>query len=114
MYTVAYEHADRAHYEWTELAEETEAAPFLHPGWFEAWRAAFGDRGFRLLTARHGDRLVAALPVETARAGVLRSPTGLDTPRYGTLASNPLAALALGRFLTEEAPRRVDLAYMSE
>jgi CelD/BcsL family acetyltransferase involved in cellulose biosynthesis len=111
-HVVAQESAERAHYEWAELADLVGADPFLHPGWFDAWRSAFGDRGFEVLAVRRAGRLVGLLPVEAPRAGILRSPVNEDTPRYGALVLDREAANALARHLIRSGPRRLDLSYV--
>jgi CelD/BcsL family acetyltransferase involved in cellulose biosynthesis len=72
--------------EWEELAERTEAPPFLRPGWIAAWLGAFGGDGGALETieVRRGEQLAAVLPM-VRRGGRLRSPTNWHTPMFAPL-----------------------------
>jgi CelD/BcsL family acetyltransferase involved in cellulose biosynthesis len=91
-------------HEWSELADQTEAAPFLRPGWHRAWRTAFGDGALRVLAARRGGRLVGVLPME-ARRGGFGAPTNPHSPGFDILSLDDDAASALAGALFEARPR---------
>jgi CelD/BcsL family acetyltransferase involved in cellulose biosynthesis len=93
--------------EWTELADTVRATPFLYPGWFQAWRSAFGAGALRLVTARRGDRLVGIVPMQ-ARRGAWRSPTNAHSPGFDLLALDAEALTALSAALFQDRVR--DLA----
>ena len=66
--------------EWDELADRTEAMPWLRPGWILAWRRAYGQAALHLLGARRGRQLCAILRLQRWH-GELRSPTNpADAP----------------------------------
>jgi CelD/BcsL family acetyltransferase involved in cellulose biosynthesis len=71
--------------EWTELADNAGATPFLYPGWLQAWRSAFGAGAWRIVTVRRGERLVGVVPMQ-ARRGAWRSPANAHTPGFDLLA----------------------------
>jgi CelD/BcsL family acetyltransferase involved in cellulose biosynthesis len=75
---------------WEELAERANAAPFLRPGWFEAWAGAFGEP-IELLTTEAEARVTGAFPYLRTAEGV-RSATNPHTPAPGLLAENEAAA----------------------
>ena len=87
--------------EWQELAEQTEAAPFCHPGWVRAWRAAFGRGDLRLFAARRAGRLVGLVPMQLQR-GALRSTTNAHSPEFDLLAVDDEAANALAEAVFAE------------
>jgi CelD/BcsL family acetyltransferase involved in cellulose biosynthesis len=97
--------------EWDALANRAGAPPFLRPGWFAAWWAAFGTGELRVLTARRDGRLAGVLPVRR-RGGVLASPTNAHTPGFGAVAEDVDAVRELGSALFAERPRRVQLDYV--
>jgi CelD/BcsL family acetyltransferase involved in cellulose biosynthesis len=75
---------------WEELADRLGAAPFLRPGWFEAWAGAFGDP-IELLSTETEGRVTGVLPYVRTPEGV-RSATNPHTPAPGLLAENEAAA----------------------
>src|SRR5438128_727111 len=95
--------------EWTELADNAGAAPFLYPGWFRAWRPAFGAGALRLVTARRGGRLVGVVPMQ-ARRGAWRSPTNAHTPGFDLLALDGEALAALSGALFTDRVRDLNVA----
>lgn len=99
------------HDEWDELADRAGAAPFLRPGWFDAWLAAFGSGALHVLAARRGGRLVGVVPVLTRRAATL-SPTNFHTPVFDLLAEDDAAAQALIRGLLARRTPRIDLSFL--
>jgi CelD/BcsL family acetyltransferase involved in cellulose biosynthesis len=92
--------------EWAQLAERVQAAPFLYPAWFGAWRSAFGRGTLRLLVARREGRLVGVLPMEI-RHGAWRSPTNAHTPGFDILAADQEAAAALASAVLADRPSQI-------
>lgn len=97
-------------HEWDALARRTSAAPFLRPGWHEAWLAAF-SLGRPLILTAWRDRLAGVLPV-CRRGGALVSPTNVHTPGFGIVASDPAAARSLAQALFATRARTVALDYL--
>jgi len=97
--------------EWDDLADRMDAAPFLRPGWFEAWWAAFGNGKLEFAAVRRGGELVAVLPL-TRRRGGLQSPTNDHTPRFGPLVKDRDAASDLARALLARKPRTLRMEYI--
>ena len=93
--------------EWEELAERTCATPFVRPGWFRAWRNAFGSGELELLTLRRDERLVGVLPLERGR-GTLRLPVNSETSQFELLAEDP-GELARALFAQRAASIRLQL-----
>ena len=94
--------------EWDRLADRVAASPFLRPGWFEAWSAAFGA-SVSVLTVRREGELAGVLPLVERRASVV-SPTNWHTPMFGTVVESQDAAGALSEALLDRRVPRVDLA----
>jgi CelD/BcsL family acetyltransferase involved in cellulose biosynthesis len=99
--------------EWADLAERVSAPPFLRPGWFHAWTAAFGGRPLEHVTVRDNGRLEAILPVERVRGG-LRSPTNWHTPAFGPVAVDGEACAAVLRDLFDHRCTSVELNLLDE
>jgi CelD/BcsL family acetyltransferase involved in cellulose biosynthesis len=97
--------------EWDDLADRTHVAPFLRPGWIDAWRSAFGRGAPVILAARRSGVLTGILPLEGHR-GVLRSPTNPHTPEFGLLAENEETARSLAKALFGRGNRSVVLGYV--
>jgi CelD/BcsL family acetyltransferase involved in cellulose biosynthesis len=95
--------------EWDALADRIEASPFLRPGWFEAWAAAFAAAPVRVLVAREDGRLAGVVPF-LSRRGALLSPTNWHTPVFGPVAESERAREALANALVARRAARVDLA----
>lgn len=94
---------------WEELAERTNAAPFIRPGWFKAWTEAFGEP-VELLTTETDGRLSGVLPYVRTSVGV-RSATNAHTPAPGLLAEDEAAARDLaGRLFSLDS--RVSVGYL--
>jgi CelD/BcsL family acetyltransferase involved in cellulose biosynthesis len=98
--------------DWDELADRAGASPFLRPGWFEAWSAAFGGRREPVVVCgRRDGRLVAALPALRG-PGILRGPTNWHTPVYGPVVEDEAAAGDLAGALLGLAPSFLDLGFL--
>jgi CelD/BcsL family acetyltransferase involved in cellulose biosynthesis len=85
------------------------ATPFLYPGWFEAWRSAFGAGALRLVAARRGGRLVGIVPMQVRR-GAWRSPTNAHSPGFDLLALDGEALEALSGALFQDRVRDLAVA----
>jgi CelD/BcsL family acetyltransferase involved in cellulose biosynthesis len=97
--------------EWDELADRAGAAPFLRPGWFEAWLRAFGDGADPLvLAARRGDRLEAVLLLLDGRR--MRSPTNSHTPVFDLVSDDEEAARTVVDELLGLGFQQLDLTYL--
>jgi CelD/BcsL family acetyltransferase involved in cellulose biosynthesis len=94
--------------EWSDLASEVDAPPFMHPGWMACWWSAFGRGAPRVFVARHGGRVVAVLPMG-GRRGTLRSPTNPHTPGYDLLAARADARRALADELFASRADKVEI-----
>src|SRR3954447_1359684 len=97
--------------EWDALAARLGAAPFLRPGWVEAWSAAFGESGLTILAARRGGELAGVLPLERRRGRVLAGTANAHSPLGGALADGPEAAWALAGALVATPHARADFVY---
>jgi CelD/BcsL family acetyltransferase involved in cellulose biosynthesis len=98
--------------EWRRLADDAKATPFLHPGWFAAWWAAFGAGRPEIVAVRRpGGPLLALLPLRR-RLGRVLSSTNWHTPQYGMLAADPEAAAALAATLFERRPFELSLGFV--
>jgi CelD/BcsL family acetyltransferase involved in cellulose biosynthesis len=97
--------------EWDALARQVGASPFLWPGWFEAWLAAFAGGPPLVLTAWR-ERLAGVLIVRR-RAGALLSPTNAHTPAFGMVADDPAVARALAHALFASGARTIALDHFA-
>jgi CelD/BcsL family acetyltransferase involved in cellulose biosynthesis len=102
---------DELREEWDSLADRTDAPPFLRPGWIEPWHRSFGQGELTVLGVRRDDRVVAVLPLQSAR-GALASPTDWHTPLFGPVAEDREAAASLVRALLARTRRRADLWFL--
>jgi len=89
--------------DWDELATNTRAAPYLYPGWVQAWWRAFGAGDMDIFTLRRGGRLVGLLPMTWNRSA-LESAANYHTPMSGALAESSETMLALARELFANRP----------
>jgi CelD/BcsL family acetyltransferase involved in cellulose biosynthesis len=99
--------------EWDELADRTQAVPFVRPGWIGAWWDVFGHGALQIFTLRRGQRLAGILPCYDDH-GWLRSPTNDQTPQFGLLAEDAAAANELAAALLDRAGRRLTVALVDE
>lgn len=103
---------DELREEWDELADRTDAPPFLRAGWIEPWHRAFGHGELTLLGVRRDGRLAGVLPLQAQR-GALASPTDWQTPMFGPVVEDEAAASELAHALLRRARRRADLWFLS-
>lgn len=97
--------------EWERLAQLIDVSPFLLPGYISAWWRTFGKGELQVLAAYQNDRLAGVLPMRRFR-GSLSSPTNSETPLFGLLAANEMAAKQLSEALFSGKVRRVDLSFL--
>jgi CelD/BcsL family acetyltransferase involved in cellulose biosynthesis len=97
--------------EWDALAARVGAAPFLRPGWIEAWSSAFGAPRLTILAARRGGELAGVLPLERRRGRVLAGTANAHSPLGGALADGPEAARALAGAVLAIPHARADFVY---
>jgi CelD/BcsL family acetyltransferase involved in cellulose biosynthesis len=97
--------------EWDALADRAGAPPFLRPGWFEAWLAAFSAGPALILTAWR-ERLAGVL-ILRRRGGALVSPTNAHTPRFGIVAADAEAVHALVQALFTSGARTIALDHFA-
>ena len=87
---------------WEQLADDTDAPPFLRLGWMRAWCNAFGGR-LQLHCIWRGTELVAALPL-LRQAGRLSSPTNWHSVEGGWISRDQQATSELINGLLREGP----------
>jgi CelD/BcsL family acetyltransferase involved in cellulose biosynthesis len=97
--------------EWDALATRLGAAPFLRPGWVEAWADAFSARGLTVLAARRDGELVGVLPLHRTAGRVLAGTGNAHSPLGGSLADGNSAAQALADALLRIGHSRADFVY---
>jgi CelD/BcsL family acetyltransferase involved in cellulose biosynthesis len=97
--------------EWDRLADRTGAAPFLRPGWIEAWWRAFGTGRLEVLREEGEGRVRALLPVRH-RHGAVSSPSNSHSPRFGLLREDRAAGEALLGELFARRPDQVSLGFL--
>lgn len=98
--------------EWEELARRSGAPPFLYPGWFSAWRRAFGrGRAEHCLVRGPGGELKAIAPLERSR-GTLRAPANWHSPAFDVLAVDEESRAELGRRLLGSSWHCLDLGLL--
>ncbi|MCW3050047.1 MAG: cellulose biosynthesis [Solirubrobacterales bacterium] len=100
-------------HEWDDLADRTRAAPWLRPGWIDAWWKAFGAGELRVLAARRDGRLAGVIPLQY-RAGALSSTTNSHTPEFSPLVEDATVGRELAEALFCDRPRRISLAFLDE
>ena len=98
--------------EWDRLADRTGAAPFLRPGWIEAWWCAFGAGRLEVLRDEGEGRVRALLPVRH-RHGIVSSPSNSHSPDFGLLREDRAAGMALLDELFARRPAQVSLGFLS-
>jgi CelD/BcsL family acetyltransferase involved in cellulose biosynthesis len=111
MHLESHDRLDPLSDEWDELADRSNASPWLRPGWIGAWERAFGRGSLEVLTLRRDGRLVGVLPLEL-RFGALRSTSNVHTPAFSMLVEDQEAAQELARSLFARGGRQVTLAFL--
>jgi CelD/BcsL family acetyltransferase involved in cellulose biosynthesis len=94
--------------EWEVLADRAAAPPFLRPGWFDAWRGAFGEGESRMVELRSGGELLGVVPM-LAQSRRLVSQTSWHTPSFTPLALDDAARHELALSLFAQPETVVDL-----
>ena len=97
--------------DWERLADRTGAAPFLRPGWIEAWWRAFGAGRLEVLREEGEGRVRALLPVRH-RHGAVSSPSNCHSPHFGLLCEDRAAGAALLGRLFARSPAQVSLGFL--
>jgi CelD/BcsL family acetyltransferase involved in cellulose biosynthesis len=99
--------------EWEELADRTGASPFHRPGWFAAWRDAFG-RGRVETVAVRADGRLTGVAVVSRRLGAVTSASNWHTPMFGFLAEDDRAADELARGVLRRARHSLTVRFLDE
>lgn len=99
--------------EWDRLAHRVGTSPCSHPGYYVAWRAAYGRGRMVVLTARRDDELVGVMPLQQQGA-LLTSPTNWHTPEYVLLAESPDVERALLDTAIGGTKRRLQLGFVQQ
>lgn len=111
MIVETYREIDLLAREWDELADRVKAPPFFRPGWFAAWRRAFGTGRLEVIATRRGGRLVAVAALERTRLA-LRSPTNWHTPAWAPLAEDADALRSTARAMVARAQPWLSLGFV--
>ncbi len=97
--------------DWDALAEDADAAPWLRPAWFVAWRDAFGTGEPRVFAARVDGRVTAVLPMQ--RVGPrLVSATNYHTPSFAAVGCDPDSIRAVARAAFATDARTVNVMFV--
>lgn len=99
--------------EWDALADRVGAPLFARPGWYSAWRAAFGAGEPEFVTVRRDGRL-AGIGALQRRGSVLESMTNWHTVEFDLLAEDETSVQNLAAAIFETSPRRASFAFMTE
>ena len=75
---------------WEELAAATGAAPWLWPGWIDAWWRAFGRGRLEVVTVTRGDELAAVLPL-MRHQGIRGPAANWHTPAFAPVFADDAA-----------------------
>lgn len=93
---------------WDALCDQVDAPPFLRPGWYDAWLAAFGEgRAMEVLEVDGG-----VLPMLVPARRFAQAPANTHTHLFGPVAAGPEAAGELARLLAGRRFERVLMPYM--
>ena len=98
--------------EWERLAQQSQVRPFLWPGWVDAWWRTLGAGKLRIIAVYEDGQLTGVLPLRRF-LGTWSLIPATHIPLSGILAANGTVAKHLARMLFSQAPRRVDLSYVS-
>lgn len=112
MHIERYQDIEPLAQEWDQLVDRVGETPFMRPGWFEAWRRAFGTGSLEILAFRRNGRLAGVVPLQR-KGGALGSPSNWHTPEFCLLAEDDEARRALAEALFSPPRRRVTLAFVN-
>jgi len=100
------------HREWADLADRTNASPFVQPGWVLPWAEL---RGFEveLAAVRRDGTLVAAMPMVRTRKGKV-TPTDWHTPLFEAIAADDAALTELAETLVARHHRYLSLGFLHQ
>ncbi len=96
---------------WDRLSDEAAAEPWLRPGWFEAWWAAFGSGAPAVALLEDAAGLAAVAPVTRRGAGLV-SMTNYHTPAWGIVARDDVAREAMVAQLLRAGVRRLSCQFV--
>lgn len=97
---------------WEDLADRVGAAPFLQPGWIDAWWRAFGAGRLEIITLERAGRLAALIPMRRRRVGRLQSLSNWHSPLFGMLAEDEAAGQELARALLSDMPTELAVGFL--
>jgi CelD/BcsL family acetyltransferase involved in cellulose biosynthesis len=98
--------------EWDDLSERVGASPFLRPGWFALWLAAFGSGTPEAIVVRRDGELAGVLPMQRRR-GRLRSAANWHSPLFGPVATDEQARALLLDHVFDAGPAGVELSLLN-
>jgi CelD/BcsL family acetyltransferase involved in cellulose biosynthesis len=98
--------------EWDELAERVGASPFLRPGWFTPWLAAFGCGTPQAILVRRDGELAGVLPMQRLR-GRLHSAANWHSPVFGPVAADEQARALLLDHVFDSGPAGIELSLLN-
>jgi CelD/BcsL family acetyltransferase involved in cellulose biosynthesis len=98
---------------WDELAERTDANPFLRAGWFLAWWRAFGKGRLEVLTVHRHARMVGVVAMTRHRGGLV-SASNWHSPMFGFLAEDVTTAGMLGSAVLRRAGHAATVRFLDE
>lgn len=96
---------------WDRLSDEAGAAPWLRPGWFDAWWTAFGGGTPAVAVLEDAAGVAAVAPVARRGAGLV-SMTNYHTPAWGIVARDADARAAMAAQLVRAGARRLSLQFV--
>lgn len=94
--------------DWDDLATLAGAAPFLRPGWFQAWWRSFGRGRLEIATLRRDGRLAGVAPL-SRRWGTILSVANVHSPLFSLLAEDVAAESALVDWIFDRSPLHTSL-----
>jgi CelD/BcsL family acetyltransferase involved in cellulose biosynthesis len=97
--------------EWEQLAIDTKAQPFAHPGFLLIWQRWFGHGELLVATVRRSGVLVGVLPL-VRRRRVLSYPANWHTPIASILARDEPACAALAGAVARVGATRIAIALL--
>ena len=113
MHVETHNAVDPVAREWEELADRTQAPPWVRPKWLSAWFDAFGQGALEIVALRRNGRLAAVLPL-VRRRGAVASPTNWHSPDFRLVAEDADAKRALVEAVVSAGRRRVTLGFVDQ